>query len=358
MIADVTGLTIDLAQGAEAGAALGAARLGMLAAGAGERRGGLRASADPARASRPMPTRAALHAPRLKRYRALYPAEKAARRPQATRHFVDQVADRGDQDLHADAHQEEGGEPHDHRRAVAPDEVGQPVGEPIGDPDDRGVGDRGEARAEEEGDEADAPFDGRSAPIVIATAIVPGPVVNGSVRGKNASLHRVACVLPAALLPLVVLPVRVLVARGQQLPAAERDHGPAGDAQSVDRNAEEVEHVGAGPQRAEHDQERVEADASGDLLRVRGREVLGEAVEDQRAADRVDDREQRREGEQEGDIRRRREAAPIRADDLFHSPAVQYGQAPEIETVADAKPQACARTLSIFGHGLNSTRPP
>ena len=35
MIADVTGLTIDVAQGAEAGAALGAARLGMLAAGAG-----------------------------------------------------------------------------------------------------------------------------------------------------------------------------------------------------------------------------------------------------------------------------------------------------------------------------------
>ena len=49
MIADVTGLTIDLAQGAEAGAALGAARLGMLAAGAGERRGGLHASADSAR---------------------------------------------------------------------------------------------------------------------------------------------------------------------------------------------------------------------------------------------------------------------------------------------------------------------
>ena len=36
MIADVTGLTIDLAAGAEAGAALGAARLGMLAAGAGD----------------------------------------------------------------------------------------------------------------------------------------------------------------------------------------------------------------------------------------------------------------------------------------------------------------------------------
>ena len=45
MIADVTGLTIDLASGAEAGAALGAARLGMLAAGAGERRGGLPAPA-------------------------------------------------------------------------------------------------------------------------------------------------------------------------------------------------------------------------------------------------------------------------------------------------------------------------
>ncbi len=49
MIADVTGLTIDLAQGAEAGAALGAARLGMLAAGAGSVEVGLRAPADPAR---------------------------------------------------------------------------------------------------------------------------------------------------------------------------------------------------------------------------------------------------------------------------------------------------------------------
>ncbi len=36
MIADVTGLTIDLAAGAEAGAAFGAARLAMLAAGAGD----------------------------------------------------------------------------------------------------------------------------------------------------------------------------------------------------------------------------------------------------------------------------------------------------------------------------------
>ena len=38
MIADVTGLEIDVAAGAEAGAALGAARLAMLAAGAGEER--------------------------------------------------------------------------------------------------------------------------------------------------------------------------------------------------------------------------------------------------------------------------------------------------------------------------------
>ena len=31
------------------------------------------------------------------------------------------------------------------------------------------------------------PFNGLSAPIVVATAIVPGPVVNGKVSGKNAS---------------------------------------------------------------------------------------------------------------------------------------------------------------------------
>ena len=78
MIADVTGLTIDLASGAEAGAALGAARLGMLAAGAGS----VEAVCPRPPIQRefvPGPERAAAHAARLKRYRALYKAEKAAR---------------------------------------------------------------------------------------------------------------------------------------------------------------------------------------------------------------------------------------------------------------------------------------
>ena len=78
MIADVTGLTIDLASGAEAGAALGAARLGMLAAAAGT----IEAVCARPRAQRefkPDPERAAIHAPRLKLYRALYQAEKTAR---------------------------------------------------------------------------------------------------------------------------------------------------------------------------------------------------------------------------------------------------------------------------------------
>jgi xylulokinase len=76
MIADVTGLTIDVAQGAEAGAALGAARLGMLAAGAGSIEA-VCVRPPTQRAFEPDPARAALHAPRLKRYRALYKAEKA-----------------------------------------------------------------------------------------------------------------------------------------------------------------------------------------------------------------------------------------------------------------------------------------
>ena len=78
MISDVTGLTIDLAQGAEAGAALGAARLGMLAAGAGRSRRSARGRRCSASFT-PDADRAALHAPRLRRYRALYQAEKAAR---------------------------------------------------------------------------------------------------------------------------------------------------------------------------------------------------------------------------------------------------------------------------------------
>ncbi len=78
MIADVTGLEIDLAAGAEAGAALGSARLGMLAAKAGEERA-ICARPDTQRRFVPDAARAALHAPRLERYRALYKAERATR---------------------------------------------------------------------------------------------------------------------------------------------------------------------------------------------------------------------------------------------------------------------------------------
>jgi xylulokinase len=78
-IADVTGLTIDLASGAEAGAALGAARLGVLAAGAGTIEA-VCPRPPVQREFKPDPERAAIHAPRLKRYRALYQAEKTARR--------------------------------------------------------------------------------------------------------------------------------------------------------------------------------------------------------------------------------------------------------------------------------------
>jgi xylulokinase len=78
MIADVTGLTIDLAKGAEAGAALGAARLGMLAAGAGTVEA-VCARPPIQRAFESDGARAALYAPRLRRYRALYKAENVAR---------------------------------------------------------------------------------------------------------------------------------------------------------------------------------------------------------------------------------------------------------------------------------------
>jgi len=78
MIADVTDLTIEAAAGAEAGAALGAARLGMLAAGAGSVEA-VCARPPIKRAFTPDHERAARHRPRLRRYRALYAAEKATR---------------------------------------------------------------------------------------------------------------------------------------------------------------------------------------------------------------------------------------------------------------------------------------
>ncbi len=78
MIADVTGLTIDVAAGAEAGAAQGAARLGMLAAGAGSVAEVCKRPPTQ-RSFEPDPERAAVAEPRLKRYRALFAGERAAR---------------------------------------------------------------------------------------------------------------------------------------------------------------------------------------------------------------------------------------------------------------------------------------
>jgi xylulokinase len=78
MIADVTGLTIDLPEGAEAGAAVGAARLAMLAAGVGGEAAICRPPAIQRRFA-PRAERAVLHAPRLRRFNALYRAEKTAR---------------------------------------------------------------------------------------------------------------------------------------------------------------------------------------------------------------------------------------------------------------------------------------
>ena len=78
MISDATGLSIGVAAGAEAGAALGAARLGMVAAGAGDV-ATVCARPQTQRRFEPNAEKAALYAPRLKRYRALYGAEKGAR---------------------------------------------------------------------------------------------------------------------------------------------------------------------------------------------------------------------------------------------------------------------------------------
>ena len=76
-IADATGLRIEVAGGAEAGAALGAARLAMLAAGADEKTVCTRPEVQ--RVFQPNAERATLLAPRLQRYRALYRSEKGAR---------------------------------------------------------------------------------------------------------------------------------------------------------------------------------------------------------------------------------------------------------------------------------------
>jgi len=78
MLADVLQIPLLLPEGAEIGAALGAARLAILAAGAGNE-ADICIAPPIAGTFVPHPAAAAAYAPRLARYRALYPAEKTAR---------------------------------------------------------------------------------------------------------------------------------------------------------------------------------------------------------------------------------------------------------------------------------------
>jgi len=78
MFADCLGVPLDLPDGAELGAALGAARLGMLAAGAGNEKS-ICTTPNIARRFTPRPEVKALLAPRLQKFRALYKAERALR---------------------------------------------------------------------------------------------------------------------------------------------------------------------------------------------------------------------------------------------------------------------------------------
>ncbi len=77
MLADVLGIALSLPEGAEHGAAFGAARLGILAVGdAGEAAVCTRPAIQ-----RMFAPSGDTHADRLARFRALYPAEKATRTP-------------------------------------------------------------------------------------------------------------------------------------------------------------------------------------------------------------------------------------------------------------------------------------
>jgi xylulokinase len=78
LIADVLALPLLLPEGAETGAALGAARLAMLAGGAGDE-AAVCARPDIRRVFTPDQATGATLAPRLQRFRALYAAEKRLR---------------------------------------------------------------------------------------------------------------------------------------------------------------------------------------------------------------------------------------------------------------------------------------
>ena len=124
---------------------------------------------------------------------------------------------------------------------------------------------------------------------------------------------------------------------GQHAPARHRHDDAAGDPQHRDRDAEEAEHVGADVQRRGHDAERVDRDPARYLVAHLRVESLGGAEEDERSGQRIDDRKQRAEREQErGQLSTAaRRAASRPCDRMIGGPMCRFHDASRISGISN-----------------------
>jgi hypothetical protein len=79
--------------------------------------------------------------------------------------------------------------------------------------------------------------------------------------------------------------------RLQHAPPPRRDHETTGDPQRAQGDAEETQEIGAGPERDEQQHHRIEANLAGQFAPLGMAAACRNLGEDQRAADRIDDRE-------------------------------------------------------------------
>jgi hypothetical protein len=109
----------------------------------------------------------------------------------------------------------------------------------------------------------------------------------------------------AFLVELLLLLLLAALRRVEKVPGANGDDEAARDLQGAQGDAEEIQHIGAEPEREEQEPERVEADAPREVPPFRPRAIGRHLAEDDGIDHRVDDGEERREGEQEGFGQRR-----------------------------------------------------
>lgn len=234
----------------------------------------------------------------------------------------DQRGDAGPGDLHADAGEDEGGQPHHHVDAGLAEKARQRPGEAV-----RQIDRQRDREQAEHGGGGD--HDRLRQRFAFRAAAADGQRHRDRSRsdGERQS-ERIETVADRGRgqFGFDRLPLRRRTAFAEQLPAHRRDEKPAGDAHHRHGEPEEFEDFRTEEERAEQEKKAVDRDAARKAIALGLGAARGQAQKNRRRAERIDDGKQRGEDEDE------------RADGFGHGrrpPAItsiEFGELPQFRS--------------------------